>query len=240
MTSSLPAGSVSERILQIQQSIPATVTLIAVSKKVPVALMREAYAVGIRDFGESRVQDVIAKQNKLQDLPDITWHLIGHLQQNKARKALEHFQWIHSVDDLALAQRLDTLAAELSITPNICLQVKMKPDPDKYGWTVLDLLTDLPALVQCTHLQIQGIMTIPPLGLTNFELLSLFQNADALATQVQQQGEIHLSKLERSMGMSDDYPIAIQAGATMIRLGRALFGDCSELSTINTALHDKK
>jgi pyridoxal phosphate enzyme (YggS family) len=234
MTSSLPKGSVSERILQIRQSIPATVTLIAVSKQVPVALMREAYTVGIRE------QDAIAKQNELQDLPDITWHLIGHLQQNKARKALEHFQWIHSVDDLALAQRLDTLAAELSITPNICLQVKIKPDPNKYGWTVLDLLSDLPALAQCTHLQIQGIMTIPPLDLPDSELLSLFQNADALATQIQQQGGMHLPKLERSMGMSDDYPIAIQAGATMIRLGRALFGDRPELSPINTALHDQK
>src|SRR4028118_2258788 len=116
-------GLIAERIANIRQQLPAGVRLIAVTKQVPVDAMREAYAAGIRDFGESRIQEAELKQSQLQDLPDITWHLIGHLQSNKARKALEQFHWIHSCDSLNLAQRLNRLAAELSLRPKVCLQV---------------------------------------------------------------------------------------------------------------------
>jgi pyridoxal phosphate enzyme (YggS family) len=218
-------GTVSERIAQIQASLPPSVRLIAVTKQVGIEAMRVAYAAGIRDFGESKVQEAETKQRELADLPDVVWHLIGHLQMNKAQKALQCFQWIHSVDSLKLALRLDRLAAPLPQKPQIYLQVKLLPDPNKYGWTTSELLADLADLDQCQHLQIRGLMTIPPASLSDAEVLELFEQNRQLANKIQAQNWQRVQMQELSMGMSGDFPLAIQAGATMIRLGRALFRD---------------
>jgi pyridoxal phosphate enzyme (YggS family) len=226
--SSFPLSTtITDRITTVRQQLPETVRLIAVSKQVSVEAMREAYKAGIRDFAESRVQEAAAKQSQLQDLPDITWHLIGHLQTNKAKKALEHFQWIHSLDSLKLAQSLDRLAVSLSTNPQVLLQVKLLPDPNKYGWTVDELFSDLPALNECQNIQIKGIMTIPPLDLAAAEISTLFQNTRSLATKIQQQNWLNIQMQHLSMGMSSDYHLAVPAGATMVRLGRTLFGERS-------------
>lgn len=224
-------SSITEHITRVRQQIPATVKLIAVTKQVSVTAMREAYAAGVRDFGESRVQEADFKQAQLQDLTDITWHFLGRLQSNKAKKALEQFQWIHSLDSLKLAQRLDQLAQPLDHKPQICLQVKIVSDPNKSGWTVPELLANLPELNQCRNLQIQGLMTIPPLGLSDSEILSVFDRTRELAAKIQQQDWSHLQMQHLSMGMSDDYKLAVQAGATMVRLGRVLFGLRSALNS---------
>ncbi len=216
--------TIASRIATIRQQLPDSVRLIAVTKQVPTDAIREAYDAGIRDFGESKVQETAEKQSQLQDLPGINWHLIGHLQANKAAKALEQFQWIHSLDNLKLATRLDRLAGELSCSPQVCLQVKILPDPDKYGWTIPELLADLPELNRCQHLKIQGLMTIPPLGLDDSQILEFFNTTRQLADQIQQQNLPHIQMEQLSMGMSGDYHLAIQAGATMIRLGQTLFG----------------
>jgi hypothetical protein len=213
-----------ERIISIRSQLPSSVRLIAVSKQVPLQAMRQAYAAGIRDFGENRIQEAMEKIAELQDLPDITWHFIGHLQSNKAKKALELFQWIHSVDNLKLAQRLDQLALQLGVNPHICLQVKILSDPSKSGWDVSQLLTDLSALNECKNLKIQGLMTIPPLGLNESEVLQVFIDTSNLAKQIQQQNWSNIKLQELSMGMSSDYQLAIQAGTTMVRLGTILFG----------------
>jgi pyridoxal phosphate enzyme (YggS family) len=226
MTPFPPLGStISERIATIRQTLPDSVRLIAVSKQVSVAAIRQAYAAGIRDFGESRVQEAEEKQAQLSDLSDICWHLIGHLQANKAQKALERFDWLHSIDSLKLAQRLNRLVAEQTQKPRILLQVKILPDPNKHGWDVAQLLTDLDELNQLNNLDIRGIMTIPPLGLTAEELFNFFAQTHELACRIQQQRWLHISMDELSMGMSDDYPLAVKAGSTMVRLGRILFGD---------------
>lgn len=216
---------ITERILHIRQTLPAHVRLIAVTKQVSVDAMRAAYEAGIRDFGESRIQEASVKQEQLQDLSDVTWHLIGHLQTNKAAKALEQFQWIHSVDSLKLAQKLNQLAESLLHPPHLCLQVKLLPDPNKYGWTVPELLHDLPFLDQCHFLKFLGLMTIPPYGLAPSQTLAVFNQTRELAEQIQQQDWQTMPMRELSMGMSEDYLLAVQAGATMIRLGRVLFGD---------------
>lgn len=213
------------RIANIRQQLPPRVRLIAVTKQVSVDAMREAYAAGVRDFGESKIQEAQAKHASLRDLPDINWHLIGHLQSNKVKKALEQFQWIHSCDSLELAQRLNRLAAELSFRPQVCLQVKVVPDPSKYGWTVPELLADLPELAQCDTIQIQGLMTILPLGLSQQESLAVFERTRELAQKISQQNWTNLQMQELSMGMSEDYLLAVQAGATMVRLGRVIFGE---------------
>lgn len=218
------SSSLIEHIATICASLPSSVRVIAVTKTVPTELMRSAYAAGIRDFGESRIQEAARKQAELQDLSDVTWHLIGHLQSNKAKKALEQFQWIHSVDNLQLAQRLNQLALQMGVSPQVCLQVKILPDANKSGWSVPELLADLSGLNQCKNLQIQGLMTIPPAGLDDGEILNVFNNTNKLAKEIQSQNWSHLKMQHLSMGMSGDYQLAVQAGATMVRLGTVLFG----------------
>jgi PLP dependent protein len=217
--------SLCDRLNSIRSQLPVSVRLIAVTKTVPADIIRIAYAAGIRDFGENRIQEAATKQIQLHDLPDITWHLIGHLQSNKAKKALELFQWIHSVDNLKLAQRLNQLAGELNLKPNICLQVKILPDPNKSGWTIPQLSDDLSALNHCKNLQFQGLMTIAPFGLNESQILDVFNRIRELAVEIKSQNwsNIHMEQL--SMGMSGDYPLAIKAGTTMVRLGTILFGE---------------
>jgi PLP dependent protein len=228
-------SSVTERVAHLRTLVPLSVRIIAVTKTITSELMREAYAAGIRDFGESRLQEAILKQEALADLSDISWHLIGHLQSNKAKQALQHFQWIHSVDSLAIAQRLNTLAADLKVPPKICLQVKLRPDPNKFGWAASELLDQLPLLQPLQHLSIQGLMTILPLGLSLPEQLETFQTARDLAQSICQHPQTPLPITELSMGMSSDYCLAIQAGATMIRPGRILFGERTEDSLLRSA-----
>ena len=218
-------GYISQKIDSIRQQIPQNVRLIAITKQVSVEAMREAYATGIRDFGENRLQEALLKQEQLQDLNDINWHFIGHIQKNKAKKIIENFTWIHSVDSLALAKRLNRLAEELNQIPKVFLQVKVLSDPNKYGWEVSNLLLDLPQLSQYQNLDFQGLMTILPLGLSSTEVLDAFQKTQQLATTIAQKDYENLKIKELSMGMSGDYMQAIEAGATMIRLGRIIFGE---------------
>lgn len=222
-----PVGNpkdLSDHIQSIQRELPASVTLIAVTKFFSAEVVRLAYGAGVRHFGESRVQEAVQKQAELADLTDMTWHLIGHLQSNKVRKAVEHFQWIHSVDSLKIAQKIDQAAAELQAQPQCCLQVKMVPDPPKYGFDVDNLDDVLPALDQLSHLQIRGLMTIPPLGTPEPEVQHIFAAAAALAKSINQRRFKRIAIDQLSMGMSGDYTIALANGATMIRLGTGLFG----------------
>jgi PLP dependent protein len=210
-----------DRIAQFRASIPPQVRVIAVTKTVSVEAMRAAYAAGIRDFGENRVQEAEVKRLALADLTDVTWHFIGHLQSNKAKGAIELFDWIQSVDSLKLAQRLDRLAQEQNRHLHVCLQVKLLSDPNKAGFSVEELWDALPQLAALPHLQMRGLMVIPPLDLDASQTVRVFQQAKELIEKMQQQG---LQVDQLSMGMSDDYALAIQAGATMIRPGRILFG----------------
>lgn len=211
-----------QRVQQLE--LPDHVRLVAVSKTFPVAAIRAAYEVGIRDFGENKVQEAIAKQAELADLPDITWHFIGHLQTNKARKAVQHFDWIHSVDSLKLATRLEQAAAALSRSPICCLQVKLMADPNKYGFTEAKLWQAMPQLAQLSHLKLEGIMAIPPYDLLLTETQSFFERAYALGQTMANHQETPLPIRYFSMGMSRDFPLAIAAGANIIRLGTTLFG----------------
>jgi PLP dependent protein len=203
-------------IRQFCREIPASVRVIAVTKQVSTALMRSAYAAGIRDFGENRVQEALQKQQELHDLPDIQWHFIGRLQSNKALKVVQHFDWIQSVDTLSLAERIDRHAQAEGKTIQACLQVKLRPDDTKSGWSSDELRRSMVQLRKLPALQIQGLMLIPPASLDSEALVSCFKEAQMLAQ------DLNLTQL--SMGMSSDYPIAIQCGATMIRPGRVLFG----------------
>lgn len=216
--------SIEEQVVKIRDSLPANVRLVAVSKYVSVNEIRAAYDAGIRDFGENRIQDMEVKKAQLLDLSGITWHLIGHVQGNKAKKALELFDWIHSVDSLKIAQRLNKLAGELSANPQVLLQVKILQDPNKFGWEISKLMEELPLLNDCKHLNIRGLMAIAPLGLDETQTLELFQKTSQLSEEIAQQNWSHISMEDLSMGMSGDYLLAVKAGATVVRLGQILFG----------------
>lgn len=218
------AQQITDRIQALRDAIPASVTLIAVTKFLPAEVVRIAYGAGVRHFGESRVQEAIDKQAQLEDLADITWHLIGHLQSNKARKAVEHFDWIHSVDSLKLAQRLNQAAADLSKIPQCCLQVKLVPDPPKSGFELDELEAALPHLNALDHLKIRGIMAIPPQGASPDLVNTVFSQARSLGDRINQAQFSHIHLDQLSLGMSSDYTQAITAGSTMIRLGTTLFG----------------
>ena len=216
--------TIEARLAQIRKHIPPSVKLIAVSKTFPTVIIRSAYDVGIRDFAENKVQEALAKISDLSDLTDVTWHFIGHIQSNKSRKVLEHFDWIHSLDSLKLAKRMNTQAIELGVSPNCCLQVKVIPDPNKGGFEPDELLTALPELDRLEQLKIRGLMVILPYGLSPRQAQSGFAKAKALAEQIDQQGMINLKMDQLSMGMSGDFESAIASGSTMVRIGSGLFG----------------
>lgn len=218
-------GHISQKIALIKQQIPHNVELIAITKQVSIEAMREAYGAGISNFGENRLQEALSKQEQLKDLTNVDWHFIGHIQKNKVKKIIENFTWIHSVDSLSLAEKINNLAAKLDLMPKVFLQVKVLPDPNKYGWEVSNLLQDLEQLNQFEQLKIQGLMTILPWGLSEVEMLKAFTTVAKLSTAIRQKNYAHLPMTELSMGMSGDYKLAIQAGATKIRLGRIIFGD---------------
>lgn len=215
--------SIADKIQEINQHLTPDVRLIAISKKVSVEKMREAYAAGIRDFGENRLQEALEKQEQLQDLKDICWHFIGHLQSNKVKPALKSMDWIHTVDSMKLLNRLNKLAGELNRRPKVCLQVKMLPDPNKYGWLPEELLAACVELSAVENLDIKGLMTMLPLGLSDAEILDAFNATREFRDKINQTSNLQLSEL--SMGMSGDYLLAIQGGATMIRVGRTIFGE---------------
>ncbi|MDX1976688.1 MAG: YggS family pyridoxal phosphate-dependent enzyme [Pseudanabaenaceae cyanobacterium bins.68] len=211
---------IGDRLTQVSQELPPHTKLVVVTKYVPASTIRLVYDLGVRDFGESRVQVAQQKRQELADLPDINWHLIGSLQTNKAKSAIATFEWIHSLDRLPLAQELDRLLLSSTMSPQILLQIKPAPDPDKSGWTVEQLYQDLPQLLQCHNLKIVGLMTILPLGLDHAQSLELFSQVADLRQQLQSD----LPELKHlSMGMSADYRAAIAAGATMVRIGTRLF-----------------
>ncbi|MCA6573131.1 MAG: YggS family pyridoxal phosphate-dependent enzyme [Pseudanabaena sp.] len=213
--------TIAERLNQIRSNISTNVKLVAVSKYTTTEAIRAAYKAGIRDFGESRVQDAKIKQMELADLTDITWHMIGSLQSNKTRQAIAQFDWIQSLDRLRLAEQCDRLIQELGKSPKLLLQVKLAEDPHKSGWTESELLADLHQLEKLQNLNIVGLMSILPLGLNESQAYDVFSRVGELAAKLRSLGWSNIQEL--SMGMSADYAIAVKAGATMIRVGNQIF-----------------
>ena len=208
--------SAAERLEAIRRQLPASTQLLAVSKGHPAAAIRELAELGQCSFGESRLQEAIAKQAELADWPALDWHFIGRLQANKVRPVVQRFAWLHSVDSLALAERVARIAAEEGVCPKVLLQVKLRPDPAKGGFAPEDLRQAWPQLRTLPAVQLVGLMTMAPLGLDAAQRKSLFADCADLAR------ELGLEQL--SMGMSGDWQEAAAAGSTWVRIGSALFG----------------
>ncbi len=199
---------------------PSAVELLAVSKTFPAARVREAVEAGHCLFGESRVQEA---EPKIAELPArLRWHFVGHLQGNKVRKALPLFEAIHSIDSLELARTVDRVADELGLFPRIYLQANLAREASKFGFTREDFERDLDELLGLGRLQITGLMAIPPARPDPQESRADFAALRALRDHLESRAGIPLPGL--SMGMSDDFPVAVEEGATIVRVGSALFG----------------
>jgi pyridoxal phosphate enzyme (YggS family) len=202
---------------------PSSILLIAVSKTFPVESVREAYAAGQRDFGENRVQEGLQKIAGSTDL-SIRWHLLGHLQTNKARKAAPAFGMIQSVDGLELLQKLDAAAADTGDAPELLLQVDLAGERTKHGVPPAEVPRLFDAAVACRAARVVGLMTLPPLPETPDDARPWFRRLRDLRDQWQAAGVPAPMLRELSMGMSGDFEVAIQEGATMVRVGTAIFG----------------
>lgn len=201
---------------------PEDIVLVAASKTFPSEAIRAAYDAGIRAFGENRVQEWEAKQADLTDIKP-SWHLIGHLQSNKARRASRLFDWIDSVDDAALAAKLDDAAGETNEWLAILIEVQVDPRETKSGVAQVDLPALAEAVVQLPHLQLRGLMAVPPFSEDPRDARPYFRRLRRLRDDLEQQ--FGRSFPELSMGMSHDFEIAIEEGATQVRIGSAIFGE---------------
>jgi len=213
-------GLVSERIraaAEAAQRDAGSVHLLAVSKTKPAQAVREAYAAGMRDFGENYLQEALGKQAELTDLP-LSWHFIGPIQSNKTRAIAENFAWVHSVDRLKIAQRLSEQRPADLPPLNICIQVNVSGEASKSGCTPADLPALAEAISALPRLKLRGLMAIPEPTDDRAE-----QDA-AFATVRDLQGSLDLGLDTLSMGMSHDLESAIAQGATWVRIGTALFG----------------
>ena len=202
---------------------PEDIRLIAVSKTFPAEAVRAAYAAGQRDFGENKVQEALTKQEQTADL-DIRWHLIGHLQTNKARRAAGAFAAIHSVDSLDLLRRVDAAAAESGATPDVFLQVDLAGESTKFGAAETDLDAVAGAAARCEAARLVGLMVLPPWSEDPEAARPYFRRLREIRDGLVSRG-VEASRLARlSMGMSHDFDVAIQEGATDVRVGTAIFG----------------
>jgi pyridoxal phosphate enzyme (YggS family) len=196
------------------------VRLLAVSKAQPAARLREAFAAGLQAFGENYLQEALAKQAALIDLP-IEWHFIGPLQSNKTRAVAEHFDWLHSLDRLKLAERLSAQRPMGRAPLQVCLQVNVSGEPSKSGVTPAELPELARAVAALPGLRLRGLMAIPEATTDLAALRARFRALRALRDQLVAAG-LALDTL--SMGMSGDYRLAVEEGATLVRIGSALFG----------------
>jgi pyridoxal phosphate enzyme (YggS family) len=203
----------------------AAVTLVAVSKTVPPERLVAAVAAGLTILGENRVQEAVSKAAAV---PGASWHLVGPLQSNKARRAVETFEMIQSVDSVHLATRLDRLAAELGPSKRltVLLQVNVDDDASKAGLSPADLEASLPEILALPGLEVRGLMTIGRLVDSAEAARPTFRALRSLSERLRPR-QPGLGP-ELSMGMSDDFPVAVEEGATIVRVGRALFGERHE------------
>jgi len=225
--------SIGENIESVQQRIrgaceragraPEDVRLIAVSKTMPAESIREAYAAGLREFGENRVQEAAAKRPALSDL-DVVWHLIGHLQSNKAKQACQLFDWVQSVDSLHIAERIDRFAAALGRKLPVLIEVHLGEEASKFGVEEDELVRRAEQVGALSSLELLGLMVLPPFFDDPEDVRPYFRRLRELAARIEARNLPGVSMRELSMGMSHDFEIAVEEGATIVRVGTAIFG----------------
>lgn len=197
------------------------IRLVAVSKTYGPEIIRLAWDAGQHVFGENRVQDALPKIPQLPS--EAEWHFIGHMQTNKIRKALPHFALFHGIDNLDLARQMSRIAGELQLTANILLEVNVSGEKSKFGFSPDALQDSLNELLALPHIQIQGLMTMAPFDDNPESARPFFAGLRNLRDELQKMSGAQLPEL--SMGMSGDFEIAIEEGATIVRVGSSIFGE---------------
>lgn len=229
----MPAADVGVRLAAVRERIaraagrvrrdPRTIRLIAVSKTFDAADVRAAAAAGQVDFGENKVQEGLVKISQTADLP-LRWHLIGHLQSNKARKAASVFDVVHTVDDAGLIAKVEEGAGAAGRRPDVLIQVDFAGEPTKHGVRPDRIMPIIEAALECRDLHLRGLMVLPPATADPEGARPFFSRLVRLRDDLTARGvpDAHLADL--SMGMSHDFEIAVEEGATLLRIGSAIFG----------------
>lgn len=199
------------------------ITLIAVSKTKPVSMLKEVYELGIRDFGENKVQELSEKYTQMPS--DMTWHMIGHLQRNKVKQVIDKAALIHSVDSIRLAETIEAEAAKQNIIVNILLEVNVAEEDSKFGLKVDEVFPTVEKIATFPHIRIKGLMTIAPFVENPEENRTVFARLQKLSVDIAKKNIDNVSVDILSMGMTNDYQVAIEEGATMIRVGTGIFGE---------------
>ena len=221
-----------DNLIQVEQNIEeacrragrdrSEVTLIAVSKTKPVETLQEAYDLGVRVFGENKVQEMA---DKCEVLPkDIRWHLIGHLQRNKVKYIIDKAVLIHSVDSLRLAQTIEKEAKKHNLTAHILIEVNVAREESKFGIFPEDLEALVDEIAKLPHIQVDGLMTIAPFVPDPEENRPVFRELRKLSVDISAKKVDNVNMSVLSMGMTNDYQVAIEEGATMVRVGTGIFG----------------
>ena len=201
---------------------PDEVTLIAVSKTKPVEMLQEAYEAGVREFGENKPQEL---RDKYPCLPqDIHWHMIGHLQRNKIKYLIDKVCLIHSVDSLRLAEAIDEEAGKRGLRVSVLAEVNMAGEESKFGVTPQEAPFFVEALSRFPHLRVEGLMTIAPFTEHPEENRPYFRNLKKLSVDIQAKNIDNVCMRHLSMGMTGDFEVAVEEGATMVRVGTGIFG----------------
>lgn len=226
------AGSIADRVAAVRERVaqachragrdPGEVATVAVSKTMPAEPVAAAYAAGMREFGENRVQEGVAKIDQLR-LPDATWHLIGHLQRNKAKYAARHFQVVQSIDSLRLAETLSDEVGKVGRDIDALLEVNYAAEPSKFGFAAEETLEAAVRIAALPGLRVVGLMTVAPQVVDPEAVRPVFRGMRELGQRVRER--LGAERWHLSMGMSNDYPVAIAEGATIVRIGRAIFGE---------------
>lgn len=201
---------------------PGEVTLVAVSKTKPVSMLQEAYDASARVFGENKVQEIMDKYDQLPS--DIQWHMIGHLQRNKVKYIIDKVAMIHSVDSLRLAQTIEQEAAKKDICIPVLVEVNVAEEESKFGFHMNEVIPFLEEVSGFSHLKVMGLMTIAPFVDDPEENRDIFRKLKKLSVDIETKNINNITMSVLSMGMTGDYQVAIEEGATMVRVGTGIFG----------------
>lgn len=202
---------------------PSEVTLIAVSKTKPVELLQEAYEAGARHYGENKVQEIQEKYEQLPD--DIQWHMIGHLQRNKVKYIVDKVAMIHSVDSLRLAEAIEAEAAKKNVKVPVLLEVNVAEEESKFGLKMEEVVPLLEEISGFSHIEVKGLMTIAPYVENPEENREIFRQLKKLSVDIAAKNINNIDMGVLSMGMTGDYMVAVQEGATLVRVGTGIFGE---------------
>lgn len=202
---------------------PDEVTLIAVSKTKPVFMLKEAYSAGSREFGENKVQEIMDKYPQLPS--DIHWHMIGHLQRNKVKYIIDKATLIHSVDSLRLAEEISSQAEKKQVTANILVEINIAQEESKFGISREEAIQLVKNIAKLPHISVKGLMTIAPFVTNPEDNRKYFRQIRELSVDIAKENIDNVTMSILSMGMTGDYMVAIEEGATMVRVGTGIFGE---------------